>query len=410
MCTITDRVVTPPFKIIKEPVVPAKMPASTPRVAPQVAYKKVEPLETLSQSVPRSGTPDLLDKLDRLLHQPPPSSTADAVQTSPGKGVSPSHVANIDMSTIPCIVGATDHISPIKMPEPVLRIHRISTPEPVPVRIEKKLKWVTDATQRKINDNLLSPDPREIAECKTCKFRGARKSVRAHIRQHYTRAFCVCTHSNTSRNQIYDHQRRHGSTCERQIYEVDEESFPGFLAYMRWTSPPSWQPCIPTQTGGVRNQRRQPTPISTRLGPVVNLKRSHVTVSQDWDGFKIPRKEHTHVKSLVINTTNQHTSIEEDSSARGPAPLTTHRQPERRQVTTHGSGSTPLEAALGRRPTSARLLQRRREFQRQLLRQARQLEDEAEHLATREGRHLDTERRQLSKEARRYRKAYSKLD
>lgn len=309
--------------------------------------------------------------------------------------------------------------SPIKMPE--VRVCLVKIPEPSPVTSkptpatteDKKFKWITEDTHLAINQNLYAPDPRVDARCRICDFAGARRRVRVHLYQHFTKSFCTCKFMSPSRNQVYEHQRRRGTTCARQIYDVDEASYSAFTAHMKWTSPPAWQPCQPTTTGEgrVQNQRR---PILERLAPYKTTKRSHPTNTDNWNGYTIPkRRVIDHAVPTVSSSTRKESSKPD---------TTRNRSPERRQRRHHHAVSdstnkvtehpnrTPLELALGRRPTSDKLVSQRREFQRQLSQRSRQLEEEARYLETLDGDHFAKESKQLFREARRYRKAGNKLD
>jgi len=69
--------------------------------------------------------------------------------------------------------------------------------------------------------------------CKLCTFKGTGDNLKHHIRTHFTKFFCKCGHSTSTKSNIGNHihfARKAGIPEHEELicYEVDEASFPKF--------------------------------------------------------------------------------------------------------------------------------------------------------------------------------------
>ena len=111
------------------------------------------------------------------------------------------------------------------------------------------MRWVTEDTKGEMHMSL-------AADEKTCllfNYQTSKNKATLHIRQHFTRYFCICKCQSASRDFTYIHQKwevRDICTWDKMVYKVDKENFLIFASYIKWDPFPTFRPCMATMSRG----------------------------------------------------------------------------------------------------------------------------------------------------------------
>ena len=71
-----------------------------------------------------------------------------------------------------------------------------------------------------------------VDKCEVCSFQGDAQEVAKHVRQHFTRFFCPCSHSEPTKYMIIRHVKNMADEFHAKVstcYEVDKSNFTNFL-------------------------------------------------------------------------------------------------------------------------------------------------------------------------------------
>jgi hypothetical protein len=126
-------------------------------------------------------------------------------------------------------------------------------------QIPKKKTWVTADTMLQVKRAVVAKGDEFV--CTICQWTGTYKRARIHTKQHFVRYACACGILRVSRDAVYDHQiskRReagHGDV-PGEITEVDELSFPDFVARPEWNGQLTYPQLPPTTTGATQRQKK----------------------------------------------------------------------------------------------------------------------------------------------------------
>ena len=142
-------------------------------------------------------------------------------------------------------------------------------------------QWISEETIRDIRD------ARGDRICNLCRLTGPQKRINYHTRQHYTRWFCTCGYTSSSRDGVDAHARREiglatDTSARHQLYEADIATFPELIEHLGWTKPPVFN---------------DPTPI---LKPTHTPPLSDASVSSDSSDEEIPEPKKKRNKPLKI--------------------------------------------------------------------------------------------------------------
>ena len=97
--------------------------------------------------------------------------------------------------------------------------------------------------------------------------------MHVHVRQHFTKIFCLCRFRCASYETITYHQNYEDCPAKTtNVYEVDKNSYQKFLRHIRWKSATLFEECTPTTSNDSRYPpstdrlcARQRRPVKERL-------------------------------------------------------------------------------------------------------------------------------------------------